>query len=68
MLTATFETNVAECTTVAQNETLPTDAEISRRVLAIRSGWTVGERVRRKREANERFVELLDALALSEAA
>ena len=47
----------------AQNETLPTDLEISRRVLRIRSRWTIGERVRRRREAEQRFIDLMDALA-----
>ena len=72
MLTATFEATVADFSTAAQttnqNETLPSDAEISRRVLAIRSGWTVSERVNRKQAADQRFAELIDALALSEAA
>lgn len=72
MLTATFEATIADFTTAAdttaQNETLPSDAEISRRVLAIRSGWSVSERISRKRAADQRFGELIDALALSEAA
>ncbi|MEM9585640.1 MAG: hypothetical protein AAGA03_00040 [Planctomycetota bacterium] len=69
MLTATCEPTVAEVTTVSQNETLPADAEISRRVMRIRSGWSVSERVARRREAEARFVDLMGALGMdSEAA
>ena len=53
MLTATCEATVAQRPLASQRETLPSDAEISRRVLAIRNGWTVGERIRRRREAEK---------------
>ena len=68
MLTLTNENSVSEQISVAQNETLPSDAEISRRVMRIRSGWSVGERVRRRREAEERFADLLDKLVGDTAA
>ena len=68
MLTLTNQNNVSERTSVAQNETLPSDAEISRRVMRIRSGWSVGERVRRRREAEERFADLMDKLVGDTAA
>ena len=42
MLTFSNKNSVSERTSVAQNETLPSDAEISRRVMRIRSGWSVG--------------------------
>lgn len=61
MLTATCSPCVSESTAVSHNATL-SDAEISRRVLQIRSGWTVGERVHRRREAEKRFADLLDVL------
>ena len=61
MLTATCSPNVSETRPSSQNETL-SDVEISRRVLQIRSTWTVGERVNRRREAEKRFADLLDAL------
>ena len=68
MLTATCEPTVANFQTAAQIETLPSDAEISRRVLAIRNGWTVSERINRRREAENRFMDLVAQLELAEAA
>ncbi len=62
MLTLTCEPTVSETTHSAQIETLPSDVEISRRVLRIRSKWTVTERIRRRREAEERFADLVDTL------
>lgn len=59
MLTVTRKPNVSETTPAAQNETLPSDFEISRRVLRIRAGWSIGERVRRRREAETRFADLM---------
>ena len=68
MLTFSNKNSVSERTSVAQNETLPSDAEIARRVMRIRSGWRVGERVRRRREAEERFADLMDKLVGDTAA
>ena len=62
MLTVTREPSVSESTQAAQIETLPSDVEISRRVLQIRSKWSVSERVRRRREAEQRFNDLIDSL------
>jgi hypothetical protein len=63
MLTATLPMpNVSENRPANQNETLVSDAEISARVLRIRSGWTVKERIERRREAERRFADLIDAL------
>ena len=62
MLTVTREPSVSETTSAAQIETLPSDLEISRRVLQIRSKWSVSERVRRRREAEQRFNDLIDTL------
>ena len=45
-----------------QNETTVSDEEISRRLLAIRSSWSVAERMERRREADRRFAELLNKL------
>lgn len=67
MLTVTCQPNESETPNVAQNEITVSDREISRRVLQIRAGWTIGERVRRRREAERRFEELLDTL-LADAA
>ena len=50
-------TNVIDAVTAV--ETLPSDEEISRRVLRIRSGWTVEERIRRRHEAEMRFADLV---------
>lgn len=52
----------------SQNETAPSDIEIAARVLAIRSSWDVNERLQRRRAADERFENLLDALQLTESA
>ncbi|MGI9468561.1 MAG: hypothetical protein ACR2OA_15695 [Rubripirellula sp.] len=68
MLTLTNQNSVSERISVTQNETFPSDAEISRRVMRIRSGWSVGEKVRRRREAEERFADLLDKLVGDTAA
>ncbi|TWU41598.1 hypothetical protein Q31b_30490 [Novipirellula aureliae] len=72
MLTATYNENVSDIITMPQNETmeanLVSDIEVSRRVLAIRSKWSVSERIRRREEANKRFGDLMDALGCGEAA
>ena len=62
MLTVTHEPTVSESIRAAQIETLPSDLEISRRVLQIRSKWSLSERVRRRREAEQRFNDLVDSL------
>ena len=62
MLTLTCEPTVSETIPAAHIETLPSDLEISRRVLRIRSKWTITERIRRRREAEQRFVDLVDSL------
>ncbi|QDT02816.1 hypothetical protein K227x_11940 [Rubripirellula lacrimiformis] len=68
MLTITCEPTVSENTTTAQIETLPSDAEISRRVLQIRSSWSLSERVERRHEADRRFETLIEQLSICEAA
>ncbi|MAI73550.1 MAG: hypothetical protein CMM01_21985 [Rhodopirellula sp.] len=68
MMTLTNQNSVSERTSVTQNETFPSDTEISRRVMRIRSGWSDGEKVRRRREAQERFADLLDKLVGDTAA
>lgn len=67
MLTIT-KPAVATKTQPAQIETLPSDLEISRRVLQIRSQWTVTERIQRKRDAEERFADLMCKLGVDVAA
>ena len=67
-MTLTNQNSVSERTSVTQNETFPSDTEISRRVMRIRSGWSDGEKVRRRREAQERFADLLDKLVGDTAA
>lgn len=47
----------------SQKETPGTDIEIWRRVMEIRAGWSVSERVRRRREAENRFAMLLESLS-----
>ena len=68
MLTLTFEQPTNESPVVSAYENLPTYAEISRRVLLIRSKWSIQERIRRRNEAERRFEELVDTLMCAEAA
>lgn len=68
MLTTTQ--NITESQTAAdvQNETLPSDNEIAARVLQIRQGWDLNERIQRRDEAERRFSTLIDTLTESTAA
>ena len=70
MLTVTeYEEEVSSCeNSSAHNEIPMTDAEVSQRVLHIRSGWSVQERIGRRQEAERRFAELIEALAGASAA
>ncbi|MFG0260803.1 MAG: hypothetical protein ACF788_00180 [Novipirellula sp. JB048] len=68
MLTVTRKVEVSKSTPSNQDEIRLSDAEISRRVIAIRSGWSIAERVRRRREADQRFLDLIDSLSACEAA
>lgn len=68
MLTITEPKNVANLTEVTQIETLPSDAEILRRVSRIRSQWTVSERIQRRNDAEERFADLMCKLGVDVAA
>ncbi len=61
-MTTEDTTPVSQAAIVTPVETLPSDAEISRRVLNIRSKWSVQERVARRREADNRFADLIVAL------
>ncbi len=64
MLTVTdYEEEVSTWDNSAQNEIPMTDEEVSQRVLHIRSGWSVQERIDRRQEAERRFAELIEALA-----
>ena len=62
MVTMICQPDVSETTRSTQNETLPSDLEISRRVLRIRSRWSVSERIRRRHEAEQRFADLMEKL------
>ena len=64
MLTATCERIDVDLTQNTQNETLPTDLEILRRVMKIKSEWTLSECLRRRREAENRFADLMDTLGV----
>ena len=61
MLTETMPSleNVSMISAASQNETAPSDAEITRRVMKIRSSWSVAERLRRRREADDRSAQFL---------
>lgn len=43
-------------------ENVPSAEEIASRVMAIRSKWDLSERIARRRMAEQRFIDLLDAL------
>jgi hypothetical protein len=60
---ANYESEVSSWEKAVHNETPLTDREVSQRVLHIRSGWSVQERLERRREAERRFAELVEALA-----
>jgi hypothetical protein len=63
MLTATLPIpKVSEGRNSDHNETFVSDSEISARVLRIRSGWSVQERMERRREAERRFADLIESL------
>ncbi|TWU23056.1 hypothetical protein Pla52o_25900 [Novipirellula galeiformis] len=73
MLTAICDTDVSTKNASSpqgrrRNAVRLSDVEISRRVLAIRSGWSLAERVRRRRAADERFLDLMVALTAGDAA
>lgn len=65
MLTVTSDPCVSEPNHASQNETAPSDLEISRRVMEIRAGWSLSERVRRRREAETRFADLMASLGVA---
>ena len=61
----THTLSVPESTTTdssAQNENQISDAEVFHRVLHIRSGWSLAERIQRRREAERRFADLVSRL------
>lgn len=66
MMTLTIDPTTNE--TPVANDGVPSDAEISRRVLQIRSKWSISERIERRHEAERRFEELVDTLMCAEAA
>jgi hypothetical protein len=55
------ETNATDSS--AQNENQISDAEVFHRVLHIRSGWSLAERIQRRREAERRFADLVARLS-----
>lgn len=69
MLTVTnCQNEVSSWNPSSQNDIPLTDAEVLQRVSRIRSGWSVQERVERRREAERRFAELVEVLADTVAA
>ena len=61
----THTLSIPESTTtdsLAQNENQISDAEVFHRVLHIRSGWSLAERIQRRREAERRFADLVARL------
>lgn len=68
MLTTTNTITESQTTADVQNETFPSDNEIAARVLQIRQGWDLNERIQRRDEAERRFSKLIDTLSESTAA
>lgn len=62
MLKAIKEASSQIETVSSQNESLPDDMEISRRVRLIQSQWSNQEREKRREAAHQRINELLDTL------
>ena len=67
MLTVTCEPAEVELKQTVQNETAPSDMEIMQRVRQIKSKWTASECVRRRREAENRFIDLMCQLGVEAA-
>jgi hypothetical protein len=67
MLTVTCERAEIEVTRATQNETVPSDLEIMRRVRQIKSNWSASECVRRRREAENRLFDLMCTLGVDPA-
>lgn len=69
MLTvANCQNEISSWNSSSQNDIPVTETEVLQRVSSIRSGWSVQERVARRREAERRFAELIEALAETAAA
>lgn len=68
MLNTAYETDQKMNAQQSQNETFPSDDEIARRVLEIRSGWDLQERLSRRDEAERRFSDLIQQLTEAIAA
>lgn len=67
MMTATCDTlishpSVSKMIPVGQIETHLSDEEIASRVRQIRCSWSISERIRRRREAEQRLGSLVDSL------
>ncbi len=67
MLTVTCEPTQVDLTPETQNETIPSDLEIVRRVRKIKSGWSPTECIRRRRDAEDRFIDLMCKLGVEAA-
>lgn len=53
---------VSNLSPMSHDETVPNAEEIARRVLAIRAGWDLRERISRRRVGQKRLNELLNLL------
>lgn len=69
MLTATLyvpaEDQLDRVQPLSQNEIPVSDRDILERVRQIRSGWSLQERQQRREEAERRFADLIEALAVA---
>lgn len=76
MLTTSSPTHVSFTTLSSHSETLahhcgecgPSAEEVQRRVMEIRASWDLKERIARRREARDRFENLVEALCGGHAA
>ena len=63
LMTPTTSTATTTAIVTTARAAAPTPKEITRRMLEVRASWNVQERVRRRREARERFEELMSSLS-----
>jgi len=68
LMIANYENEEADFDAASQTATVLSDREIFERVSRIRRGWSVEERVERRKEAERRFAKLVDAIADAAAA
>lgn len=64
--TLSFASSKSNLVPVAANQPASQD-DIERRILEVRAGWDIQERIRRRRAAKERYGRLLETLLIDSA-